>query len=155
MKLRNDIGFLALSTAFEDFELNTRENTTLLINKGTLVGETKKALFEQGIESLPYQLQFPIGMDAPLEPSQKGALIDNICALNPDFLQSPVHDQDAFRKRVLAFLDNQQSISLTFTANQFKGTPTIALFNDQYTLLESWFGHHSIKTIRDGIQKHR
>ena len=38
------LGFLGLSTAFEDFELNTKKNTLLLLEKGELIGETKKGI---------------------------------------------------------------------------------------------------------------
>ena len=37
------LSFLGLSTAFEDFELNTHANTSLLLSEKKLVGETKKA----------------------------------------------------------------------------------------------------------------
>lgn len=38
-KFNSELGFIALSTAFEDFDLNTKENTELLINSNELVGE--------------------------------------------------------------------------------------------------------------------
>ena len=49
-KYNQQIGFIALSTAFENFDLNTHQNTKLLVDKGELIGETKKALHQQGIE---------------------------------------------------------------------------------------------------------
>ena len=38
-KYEKEIGFISISTAFEDFELNTEANTIELLNKGELVGE--------------------------------------------------------------------------------------------------------------------
>ena len=152
-KLHNQLGFIALSTAFEDYTLNAKENTELLIKDGELVGETKKYLLDQGIEKLPYKLPFPIGMDAFMEPYQKEGLIENICSLNPDYPTWASSDQNLLKKKVLIYLDNQQKTSLTFTANQFKGTSTIVLFNDQNELLHSWFGHQAIDEIIQTVER--
>lgn len=151
-KYNDRLGFIALSTAFEDFDLNTRTNTELLIRESELVGETKKALLQQGHEKLPYKLPFPVGMDALLGPNQKEELVGNICSLNPDFPVWSAYDQNLLRTRVLDYINAQEKVSLTFTANQFKGTPTIVLFNDQKELIHSWFGHQSIDEIIHKIE---
>ena len=44
------IGFLGMSTAFEDFELNTADNTRLLLEEGKPVGETAKMLSNYGFD---------------------------------------------------------------------------------------------------------
>lgn len=54
----------ALSTAFEDFDLNTRENTRSLVERGTLVGATRRAL---GRDSYGGTISFPVGVDAGIE----------------------------------------------------------------------------------------
>jgi hypothetical protein len=51
----------ALSTAFEDFDLNTAEHTRSLVEKGILVGESKHAL---GTEKYGGTISFPVGVDA-------------------------------------------------------------------------------------------
>ena len=38
----NQLGFVGVSIAFEDFDLNTKENTKLLVTKGEIISETKK-----------------------------------------------------------------------------------------------------------------
>lgn len=43
-KYKNKISILGLSTAFENFEVHTEENTKLLLEKGEVVGETKKSI---------------------------------------------------------------------------------------------------------------
>lgn len=146
------LGFIALSTAFEDFGLNTQENTELLINESELIGETKKALLQQGHQKLPYELLFPVGMDALLGPNQKEELVENICSLNPNYSVWSTYDQKMLRTRVLNYVNTQEKISLTFTANQFRGTPTIVLFNDQKELIYSWFGHQPIDEIIHKIE---
>lgn len=137
----HQMGFLALSTAFEDFNLNTEQNTRLLIEKGHLIGETKKALNEQGIDKLPYPLKFPIGIDAMMKASEKELLIENICNLNPNYKIWSDYDKNLMNEKVNHYLNQQEKISMTFTANQFKGTPSIALFNEKHEILGSWFGH--------------
>ncbi len=151
-KYKEQLGMVALSTAFEDYELNSKENTELLVNHGVLIGETKKALNEQGNEKLPYELHFPIGMDAILQSDQKEELVETICSIDPNFQIWSEYDQNLLRKKVLIYLSNQQKTSLTFTANQFKGTPTIVLFNEQNELLHSWFGHQPIDDIITKIE---
>ena len=150
-KFSDQLGFIALSTAFEDYELNTLQNTELLVSEGLLVGETKKAFGQRGETQLPYPLQFPIGMDKKLPQGEKTELVENICQLNPNFPIWTEYDQDVLRKRVLDYLDQQDEISLTFTANQFRGTPSIALFNEQNELLASWFGHVPLEGIIEKI----
>ena len=44
------VSFLALSTAFEDYDKNTLVNTENLVNQGTLIGETKTYMNNQGID---------------------------------------------------------------------------------------------------------
>ena len=39
---QDKVGFIGLATAFEDFEFNNEANLKLLLENGTLVGETKK-----------------------------------------------------------------------------------------------------------------
>ena len=151
-KYNDRLGFIALSTAFEDFGLNTQVNTELLVNESELTGETKKALLQQGHQKLPYELPFPIGMDALLDSNQREELVENICSLNPNYSAWSAYDQKLLRTRVLDYVNTQEKISLTFTANQFKGTPTIALFNDQKELIHSWFGHQPIDEIIHRIE---
>lgn len=141
------LGFLAVSTAFEDFELNNTRNTKKLIDDGELVGETKKSLLEQGINKLPYPLHFPVAMDKKLTHEDTPELVEKICRLNPNFVIWSPYDQNLMRKNVMNYVIQQDEISLTFTANQFKGTPTFALFNEQYDLLDSWFGHTDVNEI--------
>lgn len=151
----DEIGFIALSTAFEDFGLNTHKNTELLVSEGKLVGETQKAYKQQGYPELPFRLHFPVGIDKKMAPDQKAELTESICSLNPGFPTWSEHDRNLIRARVAGYLDDQTEVSLTFTANQFRGTPTMALFTDHHVLLASWFGHTPIKDIVHKIEAHK
>ena len=57
------------------------------------------------------------------------------------------------KKNVRNYIEKQEEVSLTFTANQFRGTPTIALFNEEKELLGSWFGHTAKKDIINKIDQ--
>ena len=56
------------------------------------------------------------------------------------------------RERVEQYLHNQQEIPMTFTTNQFKGTPTLVLFNEEHKILASWFGHIRLDAITEKIE---
>lgn len=55
---------LGLSTAFEDFNFNTEENTRKLIEEGDLVGETAKYFQRMGMERYHQSIPFPVAMDS-------------------------------------------------------------------------------------------
>lgn len=55
---------LGLSTAFEDFELNTVQHTEQLVHQGTLVGETRRVLERDQYEN---PLSFPVATDAGIQ----------------------------------------------------------------------------------------
>jgi len=146
---KQEIGFLALSTAFEDFELNTQENTRALIDNGLLVGETKKAMSERDIYKLPFDIDFPVAVDQVSK--DKGQITTDICELNPNFRTWPDFDKEAMKQKVHNYLNRLEKISYTFTSNQFKGTPTFVLFNKQKEILQSWFGHIDKNTIESAV----
>ena len=147
------VSFLALSTAFEDFELNTKENTESLIKSGTLIGETKKALSQQGIEKLPFAMDFPIAMDKTItEEKDLNAMANNICLLNPNFQSWSVVEQQDLLNRVLEYLKQLKHVAITFTSNQSRGTPTVVLFNKQKEVLHHWFGHVEHSAVQLAIQ---
>lgn len=152
-KYKDQLGFLALSTAFEDYELNTALNTQLLIDTGELIGETKKHLAQIGNTALPYAIEFPIAMDAKMQDADKESMIENICHLNPVFETWSDDDKTTMRKRVSVYLQNQKEVPVTFTSNQFKGTPTLVLFNDKMEIIESWFGHIQKEIIVEKIEE--
>ena len=145
---RDGISFLAMSTAFEDFDKNTVSNTQGLIQEGLLVGETKKMLSQYGYEKLPYNLDFPIVMDSLNHTNVDfDSLVDKVCNTNPYYsLWSGVEKKELY-KRVTLYLKSLDKIALTFTLNQLRGTPSFILFNDNYEILDDWFGHVSYELI--------
>jgi len=149
--LRDTVGMIALSTAFENFSLNTTQNTLALVNHGTLVGHTKKLMYEHGYDKLHIQPEFPIAMDQKMNPSQLEEIVNNICRLHPEFNNLTKDHQKLAQVQVRNYLKSMPELSLTFTANQCKGTPTFVLFNDQNKLLASWFGNTKKEVILDKV----
>ena len=148
-----DISFLALSTAFEDYDKNTTQNTRELINKGTLVGETKKMMNQNGYKKLPYELDFPIAVDKEIGKSKEELqyAVNAICMINPNYKTWPEFEQKALDDRVKNYLESLDKISFSFTLNQLRGTPSFVLFNESYEILKEWFGHVNLEEIQDKI----
>jgi len=77
--------------------------------------------------------------------------MENICNINPEYINWEASDQKIVQGRVKTYLDGLEKISLTFTLNQLQGTPSIILFNDQHEIIEEWFGHASFEDISEKI----
>lgn len=59
----NRLNVLGLSTAFEDFELNTVDHTKKLLDGGEVIGQTQKYLSQMGEVSYSSSISFPIAFD--------------------------------------------------------------------------------------------
>lgn len=144
----NDFSFLAISTAFEDFDKNTRENTELLCAEGLLIGETKEALEKYGYERLPYKLEFPVAMDyEAITDAEKRELTEIVCQLNPNYDTWADWEQKMLLDKVQNYLNQLEQIRYSFTANQMKGTPTFVVFDQEYRIRYEWFGHKSYDQV--------
>lgn len=149
------VNFLGLSTAFEDFELNTSTNTSLLLRNNLLIGETKKAMLETGYTTYPQNINFPIAMDQLVSNNEivTRENIETICLLNPNYPTWASSDQDELKQRVRSYLSTLHQTSLTFTLNQLKGTPSFIIFDKDLCILEQWFGHKQPKEVHEIINK--
>lgn len=112
----NRINVLGLSTAFEDFDLNTLENTRRLLETGECVGMTKLYLQQNGKSQYSTPILFPIAFDLIEDES----------------------DSLADRNNSLASL---RESGCTFRANHLNGTPSWILFDESLRILAQWFGH--------------
>lgn len=148
-----NLSFIALSTAFEDFDKNTLENTQNLIKRGTFIGETKKFMKEQGYDKLPYNLNFPIAMDKINDTNtvDLNDAVNAICAINPNYTIWPEFEKKALQYKVKNYLNSLDKIALTFTLNQLRGTPSFVLFNSDYEIINEWFGHVPYEEIQQKI----
>lgn len=150
MQFKNDISFLGLSTAFEDFEYNNEENTRSLLENQKIVGETKKALASQGYEQYPQRIGFPVAMDSiALDDFEIEKEAKELCLMNPNYKIWPEYDRQLMYEKVLNYLKTRKKISKMFTLNQLRGTPSFVIFDDQYRIKHEWFGHRDPKEIKE------
>lgn len=140
----NELNVFVLSTAFEDFELNTLENTQALIREKKIIGETKKALAQYGFEKYPDRLDFSVLMDAFVSPEDflSEARLDEIVNANPKLANS-----NEIKDEIRRYFSRYEKIPYTFTVNNFAGTPTWVIFDESFEVLAHWFGHKRAEEI--------
>ena len=137
---------LALATAFEDYSSNTLENLQALVDSGTVIGETKKAL-EQGCELVDgkfrWQLPFAVGMDVVTpddEPVNDAKILEYTKRSHPDIKQRRPEEQDYILKMVEQYLKRKTMKAETFELYDLKGTPSSILIDREGILREVSFG---------------
>ncbi|MGW9684730.1 hypothetical protein [Flagellimonas sp. 2504JD1-5] len=152
-KYNGQINFLGLSTAFEDFQFNNLENTKQLLDEKKLVGETKKAFDTYPDELQLSDIDFPIAMDVL---SDKTFITqENITYIGgqfPNYGQASELEREQFDHKIKDYLNTNPIIPVTFTLNQFRGTPTFVLFDKDYSILEHWFGHKPYEEVEHIIK---
>lgn len=146
------LNVLGLSTAFEDFELNTAANTELLLTQKQTVGATRRSI------GADYDLviDFPIAADRLTTGAELATpeQIELLCASMSGSDSLPSQEREALRHRVKAYLLRDSQTSATFTLNNLSGTPSFLLIDRDLQLLEGWFGHISEIEAIERIEKH-
>ncbi len=153
---RKGLKVTALSTAFEDYEFNTPENTRLLLEKKEFVGETKKILNKSGYPNLPYPIEFPVAFDdlhAMKDIELTDAVIEKMCETLPDYAQCNFTEKKLIRGQVKEYLSNKKFSATTFDSNNLRGTPSWILFDQEYNILGQWFGHEAHGEIEEQINQ--
>lgn len=149
------LNVLGLSTTFEDFEFNDQENTKLLIEEGTFVGETKRFFDSHNIERLPYPIKFPIAFD------QNGSGGDiyteddarKLCMHQTFFDSLSESEQKQSIDHILQNLSALPNSSYTFTINRLMGTPSWIIIDSNYIIKHSSFGHKEEEEIFEILDK--
>lgn len=145
---------MGLSTAFEDYEINTLENTRLMLEKKELVGETRKLLNESGYFEVPYPIEFAVGFDE-LQPMKDIELTDEVvekmCATLPDYEKCNFTERKLVRGQVKEYLSHKKFSAATFDANSLRGTPSWVLFDKDLNIFGQWFGHQEHDEIEHRI----
>lgn len=142
----DQLNVLGLSTAFEDFDLNTAEHTQQLLEKAEFVGATRLYFRQRGEHSYGVPIQFPVAFDQLGQGRElfDDADVEHVYRLNPEFLHLNTASQAQARSRVKQFIQARSSpVAYTFTVNQLQGTPSWILFDADATILAKWFGHKS------------
>ena len=148
----NKLSCLALSTAFEDFHVNSEENAKLLVNTGQLVGETLKAQEAGHLNWDHATLSVPVLIDKEINQSelQQSEFVENIIQ---NMLQRTTSalEQENMRTMVHNYFSQLPKCGKTFAANQMQGTPSFFLFTDSMEILMQWFGHGDSRLIRNKL----
>ena len=141
----NRLNVLGLSTAFEDFDLNTIDYTQSLLKKGELVGATKLYFQHHGQQSYTIPITFPIAFDRVGDAAKlfDENDVEHVCHLTPSFSQMALATQARVRARIKQTLQGRSPGAYTFRVNQLQGTPAWILFDGDFTILAQWFGHKS------------
>ncbi|MFW1677785.1 hypothetical protein ACFVYJ_08380 [Pontibacter sp. JAM-7] len=147
------LNLFALSTAFEDFALNTAENTRLLLDKGYLTQASARYFSRLGHRALPYRISVPVIMDRFAQPGQIEAM--------RSVLEQALSDMGLDQKPVqqtMAMLNARLQPVLytgrTFLNNQLQGTPSWILFDSDMMILDQWFGHRPLEWLEAQLSKH-
>lgn len=151
----NNLSCVALSTAFEDFDLNTPENTRLLFTRGELVGETLKAqradllTWDSSSIAFPVLMDDVIGQADLLQSEFIDRIIENIRDGTP--AASPL-DHINMRSTLSNYFGQLPKCGYTFASNLMRGTPSFFLFTDTMEIITQWFGHASSETVKERLR---
>ncbi|WJS94596.1 hypothetical protein NYQ10_21170 [Flavobacterium johnsoniae] len=149
------VGFIGIATAFEDFEYNNEESLKLLLENGTLVGETKKYYTTNyGISNYGETLNFPVAFDSIISSEEfiNSNKVELICNAIPNFENFPEKEKEIVVQKVKEFYSEIALLAETFTLNQLKGTPSFVIFDDNYNVLGNYFGHQNLEILKTKIE---
>ena len=154
-KYQGKISCYALSTAFEDFDFNTTENTKLLLAENYLTGETRKAFDSNNLvwnEAIP----FPVLVDAIIEKEEmlQRKFIDSVISNHPQFSGVLKPELVEIERSLHHYFNHYQRCGFTFASNLLQGTPTFVLFNEKMDVLLQWFGHVNNQAIEKELNKY-
>ncbi len=137
------LNVLALSTAFEDFDLNTVGNTLRLLESGHIVGETRKVLEKAGYTSFPLKIPFDVAFDliAPNDPAYLEDDIKTFCTKHPELSVDDSEAGRSIKDQLKEYFLKKKFRAHTFSANHLSGTPSWILCDRTKNLLYESFGH--------------
>jgi hypothetical protein len=155
--VQSGLQVLGVATAFEDFDKNTLYNLQRLLQNGTLVGESLRALSAQGLArdgrwlcSIPFQ----VAMDSLVENRQVVddiAVVDYIHQHVPGFDAGSADDQQHIMRRVKRYLQRLEYRAETFELYGLQGTPSHIVVDRQGILRAKHFG--AFPHLESTIQK--
>lgn len=154
-KYQSRISCFALSTAFEDFDFNTIENTKLLLEENYLTGETRKA-FNTNNLIWSEAIKFPVLVDAMIarEEMLQPQFIDRVISNHAQFSEVLEPELVDIKTSLHHYFNHYQKCGFTFASNLLQGTPTFVLFNASMDVLLQWFGHVNSQAIEKELNKH-
>lgn len=148
-------GFIGVGTAFEDFEYNNEANLKLLLEKGTLVGETKKYYKTNfGVSKYLDIPDFPIAFDTITASEQlvNSNKIELICNAIPNFEKFSESEKEIVLSKIKSYYADVPLIAETFSLNQLQGTPSFIIFDNHYNILGSYFGYQNEDILKTKLE---
>ena len=137
---------LGMATAFEDFDKNTLDNLRALAERGTVIGETRRALEQYGHlrdDALHYKIPFPLCMDRLTRVDGQVSdekIMGFIRSQLPGFdSESEYRRQDIIR-RVRDYMLSKEYSAETFETYHLQGTPSSILVDRRGVLRDVSFG---------------
>jgi hypothetical protein len=152
---KHNVGFIGVATAFEDFEYNNEANLKLLLENGTLVGETKKYYNTNfGLSNYLDIPNFPIAFDTITSSEQllNSDRIELICNIIPNFENFSENEKETLLTKIKSYYSQIPVIAETFTLNQLQGTPSFIIFDDNYNILGVYFGHQNEDILKTKLE---
>ena len=154
-RFQEKIGFIGVSTAFEDFEFNNIANTELLLREGTTVGETKKYLSQVGEGEYWNLPLFPVGFDK-MSTANEFLTKENIDFLIKDLTQAkglnPIAEA-ALSQRIKDHYQQVEILGETFILNQLRGTPSFIIFKKDFEIIDHSFGQQPEGRLAELLEK--
>ncbi|WP_415896145.1 hypothetical protein ACMXYQ_08285 [Neptuniibacter sp. PT34_22] len=142
----------ALSTAFENFNLNNAKTTEALLKHGDLTLHSKRYFAQLGQQRLPYQFDLPVIMDWFMPAQSASKLSESIIDVFDEERLTDVVKQ-SIKNHLAQRLVPMSQMGRTFLNNDFQGTPTWVYFDKNLTIIDSWFGHKDISWIQAVLDK--
>ncbi|OJJ22332.1 hypothetical protein BKI52_06515 [marine bacterium AO1-C] len=148
-KYKEKVGFLGISTAFEDFDKNTVANTQLLLKQQVLTGETKKYFVTQGVTKYPQKVLFPVFFDRLTSPEKflSSTHLEIIQQKLQRFDSTSSSEKANLTQQIVAHYQRLPQIAHTFSLNQLPGTPTFVIYNQQHEIINMFFGRQSLTVM--------
>ncbi|WP_415898171.1 hypothetical protein [Neptuniibacter sp. QD57_21] len=155
MRLKEEnkgFNFFALSTAFEDFNLNNAKSTKALIEQGELTLHSKRYFAQLGLQKLPYEVDVPVVMDWFMPTIASSELAESIYnVFDKERLSQTV--MNSIKAHLAQRLLPMSQMGRTFLNNGFQGTPTWVYFDKDLRIIQSWFGHKEIEWVQALLDK--
>lgn len=143
------LNVMALSTAFEDFDLNTVGNTLRLLETGHIVGETRKVLEKAGYPNFPLKIPFDVAFDlvTPNDPSFLEDDIRSFCAKHPEIATDKTGEGLNIKDQLREYFLQKKFRAHTFSSNHLNGTPSWIICDRKKNLLYESFGHKEYQRL--------
>lgn len=154
-ELGDQVGIIGISTAFENFDLNTEGNTNLLLQEGKTIGATNAYLKSIGQQVDQQKILFPVAMDrmTPAKFFLTKENLDTLTQHNSKFELLAKEEQRQVLQSLQHHFAYYPKVAETFYLNQLQGTPSLVLFDQDFNIKKSTFGHHAKAAINSEIQK--